>query len=167
MSGSRTIALFGSSLVSSYWNGAATYYRGLIRSLHERGHRVTFYEPDAFERQSHRDLGDVSWARSVVYAPTAEAAREAVASARGADVVVKASGVGVQDALLEEAVLALQGPGTLVGFWDVDAPATLDRVRSDRDDPFRARIPRYDFVFTYGGGEPVVQAYRALDPRCC
>src|SRR5256885_7618450 len=49
------IAFFGSSLVSAYWNGAATYYRGIVRALHERGHRVTFYEPDAYLRQSHRD----------------------------------------------------------------------------------------------------------------
>ena len=31
------IAFFGSSLVSAYWNGAATYYRGIIRALAERG----------------------------------------------------------------------------------------------------------------------------------
>jgi spore maturation protein CgeB len=37
------IAFYGSSLVSSYWNGAATYYRGLIRALHGRGHEVTFF----------------------------------------------------------------------------------------------------------------------------
>ena len=50
------IAWFGSSLVSAYWNGAATYYRGLVRALHERGHRVTFFEPDAYERQVERLL---------------------------------------------------------------------------------------------------------------
>jgi len=61
------IAFFGSSLVSAYWNGAATYYRGIIRALAERGHRVTFYEPDAYERQAHRDLADPDWARVVVY----------------------------------------------------------------------------------------------------
>ena len=31
-----TVAFFGSSLVSAYWNGAATYYRGIIRSLAAR-----------------------------------------------------------------------------------------------------------------------------------
>ncbi len=56
------IAFFGSSLVSSYWNGAATYYRGIIRALAARGHRVTFYEPDAYERQQHRDMEDPEWA---------------------------------------------------------------------------------------------------------
>ena len=61
------IAFFGSSLVSAYWNGAATYYRGIIRALHSRGHRVTFYEPNAYGRQEHRDMADPDWARVVVY----------------------------------------------------------------------------------------------------
>ena len=39
------IAFYGSSLVSAYWNGAATYYRGIIRALAERGHRVTVHVP--------------------------------------------------------------------------------------------------------------------------
>src|SRR5437763_533512 len=103
------IAFFGSSLVSAYWNGAATYYRGIIRALAERGHRVTFYEPDAYERQQHRDIPDPTWARVVVYAPTAEAALQEVDRARYADLVIKASGVGVNDELLEAAVLDLQG----------------------------------------------------------
>ena len=30
------IAFYGSSLLSSYWNGAATYYRGLLRDLSAR-----------------------------------------------------------------------------------------------------------------------------------
>ncbi len=49
------IAFYGSSLLSSYWNGAATYYRGILRALGERGYDITFYEPDAFDRQQHRD----------------------------------------------------------------------------------------------------------------
>ena len=61
------IAFFASSLVSAYWNGAATYYRGIVHALADRGHRVTFYEPDAFERQQHRDMDDPDWARVVVY----------------------------------------------------------------------------------------------------
>ena len=48
------IAFYGSSLLSSYWNGAATYYRGLLADLARRGHSITFYEPDAFDRQQHR-----------------------------------------------------------------------------------------------------------------
>ena len=162
------IAFFGSSLVSAYWNGAATYYRGLVRALHERGHHITFYEPDAFSRQQHRDMDDPAWARVVVYGAQTEAeVLQTVARARGADVVIKASGVGVFDALLEEAVLELQGPTTRVLFLDVDAPATLDRLEQNTADPFRALIPRYDLVLTYGGGPPVIQAYGAAGARVC
>ena len=162
------VAFFGSSLVSAYWNGAATYYRGIVRALHERGHRVTFYEPDAYGRQQHRDMADPDWARVVVYPGEGEdGVRRALDEARGADLVVKASGVGVFDELLEAAVLDLQRPGTLVAFWDVDAPATLDRVQHDAGDPFRPLVPRYDLILTYGGGEPVVRAYRALGARAC
>jgi spore maturation protein CgeB len=162
------IAFFASSLVSAYWNGAATYYRGIVRALHERGHQVTFYEPDAFERQQHRDMADPPWAKVVVYsAQTEDEVLRTVEQARGADLVVKASGVGVHDALLERAVLELQRRGTLVAFWDVDAPATLDRVHGDANDAFRPLIPRYDLVLTYGGGEPVRQAYLGLGAREC
>ncbi len=163
------IAFFGSSLVSAYWNGAATYYRGIIRALSERGHFVTFYEPDAYERQQHRDMADPDWAKVVVYSADGgeEGVWAALENARGADLVVKASGVGVFDGLLEAAVLELKRPQTLVAFWDVDAPATLSRVQNDPLDPFRPLIPRYDLVLTYGGGEPVRDAYFALGARDC
>jgi spore maturation protein CgeB len=165
---SLSISIFGSSLVSSYGNGAATYYRGLIRALHERGHRVTFYEPDVFERQQHRDLADPDWARVVVY-PAGEQATvlRAVKGARGSDLILKASGVGLFDDLLDSAVLDLQSPTTLVGFLDVDAPATLARLEANPEAPFRELIPRYDFVLTQGGGEPVVRAYLAAGARAC
>jgi spore maturation protein CgeB len=162
------IAFFGSSLVSAYWNGAATYYRGIIRALHERGHHITFYEPDAYDRQQHRDIEDPEWARVVVYSAQSEAeVLSVIEQARGADLVVKASGVGVWDELLESAVLDLGNQSTLVAFWDVDAPATLDRVQQDTKDAFRACIPRYDLVLTYGGGDPVINAYQALGAREC
>jgi spore maturation protein CgeB len=163
-----SMAFFGSSLVSAYWNGAATYYRGIIRALAGLGHRVTFYEPEAYERQAHRDIADPEWARSVVYsAQGTEALERCLEEARGADVVVKASGVGVFDELLEARVLELQGPRTQAVFWDVDAPATLERVEKNHSDAFRALIPRYDTILTYGGGEPVVRAYRALGAKSC
>jgi spore maturation protein CgeB len=168
MNRSLDIAFFGSSLVSAYWNGAATYYRGIIRALAERGHRITFYEPDAYERQQHRDMEDPSWARVVVYsAASPDHALAAVEQSRGADLVIKASGVGVYDELLEAAVLDLQNSTTWVAFWDVDAPATLDRVTKNPADSFRALIPNYDLVLTYGGGAPVVDAYESLGARTC
>jgi spore maturation protein CgeB len=161
------ISFFGSSLVSAYWNGAATYYRGLLKALAERGHAITFYEPDAFERQAHRDIDDPPWAQVVVYPARREAALAALRAAAEADVIVKASGVGVFDELLEAEVLRLQGPGRTVIFWDVDAPATLERTTSNPGDPFGVLIPRYDMILTYGGGDPVVEGYRRLGARTC
>lgn len=159
------VAWFGSSLVSSYWNGAATYYRGLVRALAERGHEVTFYEPDAYERQAHRDMDDPDWCEVVVWQPTEARARQLVRAARGADLVVKASGVGVLDDVLEEAVATLAGPARI--FWDVDAPATLSRMEADDADPLGALVSRFDLVLTYGGGDPVVERYRALGAADC
>jgi spore maturation protein CgeB len=161
------IAFFGSSLVSAYWNGAATYYRGIIKALHERGHRVTFYEPDAYERQQHRDIPDPAWARVVVYNPTEVEVLRHVEAARDADVLVKASGVGVHDALLERAVIDVASHSTTTVFWDVDAPATLASVEADPRSHMRALIPRYDMILTYGGGAPVVRRYTALGAAAC
>jgi spore maturation protein CgeB len=162
------IAFFGSSLVSAYWNGAATYYRGIVRGLARRGHRVTFYEPDAFDRQAHRDMPDPEWASVEVYsAEGTEAVSRALQEARGHDLIVKASGVGVFDELLERAVAELSCLGKRTVFWDVDAPATLARVRRDPQDPFRELIPRYDLILTYGGGPPVVHAYQELGAKRC
>ncbi|WP_398466578.1 glycosyltransferase [Tardiphaga sp.] len=160
------IAFFGSSLVSSYWNGAATYYRGILKALAELGHDITFYEPDAFERQSHRDIADPPWARVVVYPATGQGWEGALGSARGTDVLVKASGVGVFDRELELAIADAPGAAWKI-YWDVDAPATLDDMQADPAHHLRAVIPRYEMVLTYGGGDPVVDAYNAFGARDC
>lgn len=165
------IAFYGSSLLSAYWNGAATYYRGILRALHRLGHRITFFEPDAYGRQEHRDIRPPDYARSVVYPADEAGVRGALEQGEEADLVIKASGVGVFDELLEGKVLEMGGtrggrPRRVV-FWDVDAPATLERVRGRPGDPFRERIPRFDLILTYGGGEPVVAAYRELGARGC
>lgn len=168
MPGGLQIAFFGSSLVSAYWNGAATYYRGIIRALAGRGHQITFFEPDAFERQQHRDIPDPLWARVVVYpSSNRDGVLRALEEAKMMDLVIKCSGVGVFDEFLEEAVLEVQRPGCLAVFWDVDAPATLDRVQNDPRDAFVTLIPRYDLILTYGGGARVVETYKQLGARGC
>jgi spore maturation protein CgeB len=161
------IAFYGSSLVSSYWNGAATYYRGLLSDLARRGHRIVFYEPDAFDRQKHRDIDPPDWAESRVYPATEDAARAAIAEAANADVVVKASGVGVFDDLLLEGVIASSRPEAIRIFWDVDAPATLAELGRSPDHPLRRAMPSLDLVLTYGGGPPVIAGYRSFGARRC
>jgi spore maturation protein CgeB len=161
------ITFFGSSLVSAYWNGAATYYRGIVHALHARGYHVTFYEPDAYERQAHRDIDDPSWADVVVYPATPDGVQRALNAGCTADIVIKTSGVGVFDRELEAEVIARRRADALTIFWDVDAPATLDRVQHDPTDPFLALIPEYDVILTYGGGDPVVRGYKACGARAC
>lgn len=164
---SLKIAFYGSSLVSAYWNGAATYYRGIIKELYKRGHHVTFYEPDAYERQKHRDLPDPEWAKVVVYEATEAKAMEMIQEAKNADIIIKASGVGVFDTLLEREVLKIRNKRQSCIFWDVDAPATLQRLEENRDDPFHKLVPQYDVILTYGGGDPVVNAYKAAGAKEC
>ena len=161
------IAFYGSSLLSSYWNGAATYYRGLLRQLALLGHEITFYEPDAFDRQQNRDIDPPDWCRVVVYPATVEAVANVTAEAAGADVVVKASGVGIFD---DELLLALADAArsdAVKVYWDVDAPATLAEISPDPQHPLRRTLPKLDAVFTYGGGEPVVKAYTSLGAAAC
>ena len=161
------IAFYGSSLVSSYWNGAATYYRGILHALARRGYDIVFYEPDAFDRQQHRDIDAPDWCRSVVYPATDEGLRGVLAEAGGADIVVKANGVGVFDRELLEGVVARARPGALRMFWDVDAAATLDEMRADPSHPVLAALPHLDMVLTYGGGPPVVGAYEGFGAAAC
>ncbi len=161
------IAFYGSSLVSSYWNGAATYYRGILKALHKRGYDITFYEPDAFDRQQHRDIDPPAYAKSVVYPATVDALNGVLAEAAKADIVVKANGVGVFDAELLEGIIRHARPDALKIFWDVDAAATLDEMRADASHPVLKALPDLDMVLTYGGGPPVVDAYTGFGAARC
>ena len=91
-----------------------------------------------------------------------------MAEAAEADVVVKASGVGVFDDALLDGVMAAARPGAIRIFWDVDAPATLAEMRAaGPDHPLRRALPALDLVLTYGGGPPVVEAYEGFGARRC
>ena len=154
------IFAFGASILTSYWNGAATYYRGNYKYLARRGHQIQFASPDAFERRHHHDAGDFSFVDAMYYEPTPNGLDAMLALAASADVVVKHSGLGVDDALVERRVLELV-PNAAIVFWDVDAPATLARMAADPTDAFHADVPRYDAVLTYGGGPRARDGYLA------
>ncbi|KQT53775.1 hypothetical protein ASG43_18285 [Aureimonas sp. Leaf454] len=160
------IAFYGSSLLSAYWNGAATYYRGMLGELAKLGWSVTFFEPDAFDRQKHRDIEPPEWAEVVVWDNTEAACAAVMGRAAEADVVVKASGVGVFDDVLL-GIFDAARPDALTVYWDVDAPATLAELREHPGHPLRARLPGIDQVLTYGGGPPVVAAYEAIGASRC
>src|SRR5438067_8684724 len=147
--------VFGSSLTSCYWNGAATYYRGIYKNLSRLGHEITFAEPDIYNRQQNRDCSEIDYASVRVY-ETPRDLDKVLSEACDSDLIIKHSGVGADDELLEAEVLRCS---VQTAFWDVDAPATLARVEENPADPFRELIPQYDFVFTYGGGPSIVEHY--------
>ena len=161
------IAFYGSSLLSSWWNGAATYYRGLLRDLASRGYDITFYEPDAYDRQNHRDMDSPDWARVVVYPATRAGLSSVLAEAGAADIVVKASGVGVFDDELIAGIVEHSRENALRIFWDVDAAATLDDMRGYEDHPVRRALRSLDLVLTYGGGPPVIETYEGFGAQRC
>jgi spore maturation protein CgeB len=160
------LVVFGSSLLSAYWNGAATYYRGICKAMYARGHEVVFVEPDLYGRQAHRDLVEgPAYAQVRVCRGWGDLERE-IERAQGADLVAKCSGVGGWDMELAAAVLELQSARTRVAFWDVDAPQTLASAFAEAAGTgFRALIPGYDLILLYGGGPPVERAYRQLGAR--
>lgn len=160
------IFVFGSSLTSTYWNGAATYYRGIYKQLYRLGYRIVFAAPDVYGRQTHQDAPCIDYAAVRIY-QSPEDIPSLLRAAAAADVVIKHSGLGADDALLEESVLDCNVAGRKVIFWDVDAPATLARLEADKTDPFRALIRKYDAILTYGGGPSVVAKYLEHGAKLC
>lgn len=111
------------------------------------------------------------YARCPVYRTRAEL-DALLLEARNADLIIKHSGVGAEDDYLEAAILdaAASAPAEArprTAYWDVDAPATLAALEADPALPLRRLLPLYDYVFTYGGGPPVVRRYLLLGARNC
>src|SRR6476659_7261872 len=98
------IHVFGSSITSCYWNGAATYYRGIYKNLHRRGHKITFAEPEIYGRQKNRDVESIDYTNVRVYQTPSELGA-ILDEAGGAELIIKHSGVGADDQFLESAVL--------------------------------------------------------------
>src|SRR6185312_1685960 len=61
------IVIFGLTLSSSWGNGHATLWRGLIGALSSSGHDVVFFEKDVPYYATHRDLTSFPGAQLVLY----------------------------------------------------------------------------------------------------
>ena len=161
------ISFFGSSLISSYWNGTATYFRGIIKALNQNGHQITFYEPDVHKRKDYTDIVEPAWAKSVIYQPKKPALFEALKKGADADVIIKTSGVGIFDKDLEKGIIQNRKAGQTIIFWDGDPQATINRFKKNSADPLIDLIPEYDLIFTYGGGEQVASTYKSFGAKNC
>jgi spore maturation protein CgeB len=144
------IVILGLSITSSWGNGHATTYRGLVRELAARGHDVLFLERDAAWYAAHRDLPEPPHGRTVLYRDLAELKREFTGAVREADLAIVGSyvpeGAAVGDWVNETA-------HGITAFYDIDTPVTLARLaRGDIDYLTPALIPKYHLYLSFAGG---------------
>lgn len=146
------IAIFGLTVSSSWGNGHATLWRGLIRSLIRGGHGVTFFERDLPYYAAHRDLHQLpEGGELVLYEDFHEVREHALAAVRGADACIVTSycpdGVAAARLMLDEAA------GISV-FYDLDTPVTLARLAAGETVPYLPPqgLGDFDLVLSYTGG---------------
>ncbi len=146
------ITIFGLSVSSTWGNGHATLWRGLIRALTADGHQIAFFERDVPYYAAHRDLLTLpDGARLVLYRDWEEAASAARAALAASDVGVVTS--YCPDALEAEDLLC-ESRGIARCFYDLDTPVTLSRLARGESVPYVGphELRRYDLALSYTGG---------------
>jgi len=145
------IVIFGLSITSSWGNGHATTFRALTRALHERGHRIIFYEHDLEWYASNRDMPEPSFCAVRLFDDWDLIRKKALAEAADADVVMVGSYFPDGQRVLDE-VASLSGP--VKTFYDIDTPITVSHLREHgRTDYLRAdQVPSFDVYFSFTGG---------------
>ena len=145
------IVIFGLSITSSWGNGHATTFRALARALHERGHRIVFYEKDVEWYASNRDMPEPPFCEVRLYDDWAAIRKSAANELADADVAMVGSYFPDGLAAIEE-VLSSRVP--VKTFYDIDTPITISQLReSGRTDYLRSdQIPGFDFYFSFTGG---------------
>ena len=116
------IVILGLSITSSWGNGHATTYRGLMRALCRRGHEVLFLERDTPWYRNHRDLSQPPFGATCLYHSIAELHERWRGSLRDADLIV--IGSYVPDGIAVAGLVQRMAAG-LVAFYDIDTPVTL------------------------------------------
>ena len=144
------IVICGLSITSSWGNGHATNYRGLVQALAERGHDVTFLERDVPWYASHRDLPQPPFGRTILYTSLDELFEHHEAAVRKADLVVVGS--YVPDGV-EVGRWVTSRAGGVSAFYDIDTPVTLAKLaRGDHEYLTTDLIPAYDLYLSFTGG---------------
>jgi spore maturation protein CgeB len=148
------IVILGLSITSSWGNGHATTYRGLVRALTRRGHRVLFLERDAPWYAENRDLPHPPYGRTLLYRSLAELRTCHAEAVRDADLVIVGSYVPEGIAVGEWVARTAQGA---TAFYDIDTPVTLAALqRGDCGYLSPALIPRYHLYLSFTGG-PILE----------
>jgi spore maturation protein CgeB len=144
------IAVFGLSITSSWGNGHATTYRGLLREMAKRGHQVLFLERDLPWYAENRDLPHPSFCRTVVYKSLQALLAEYGEEISQADCVVVGSYVPQG---IEVGRWVTQNAKGTSAFYDIDTPVTLAALHQGDCSYLCAElIPRYDLYLSFTGG---------------
>jgi spore maturation protein CgeB len=158
------IVFLGLSITSSWGNGHATTYRGLVRELVRRGHDVLFLERDVPWYAEHRDLPHPPYGRSALYRSVHDLQMRFAREVREADLAVVGSYVPDGIAIGEWLTDTARG---VSAFYDIDTPVTLTRLGAG-DATYLAPhlIPRYDLYLSFTGGPTLERLERELgSPR--
>ncbi|HZU20386.1 MAG TPA: glycosyltransferase [Gaiellaceae bacterium] len=140
------IVFLGLSITSSWGNGHATNYRGLLAALRRRGHHVLFLERDKPWYAAHRDFAP-PWVH--LYGDVAELHRRRD-DVRVADLVVVGS--YVPDGC-EVARWVLDTAEGVTAFWDIDTPVTSAKLAGgDHEYLSPELLPRFDLYLSFTGG---------------
>jgi spore maturation protein CgeB len=148
------IVVLGLSITSSWGNGHATTYRGLLRALADRGHDVLFLERDVTWYAKQRDLPQPSFCRVSLYGSLHELRQQHTGDVRNADLVIVGSyvpeGVAVGDWVCRTAT-------GVTAFYDIDTPVTLAKLRAGDHEYIEPRlIGRFQLYLSFTGG-PVLE----------
>ncbi|MGE0372614.1 MAG: glycosyltransferase [Gammaproteobacteria bacterium] len=168
------IVIFGLAVSSSWGNGHAALWRGLIRALHADGHQVTFFEHDVPWYAEHRDLTALPGGGELVLYADWDAAR-AKRAADAADVALVTS--YCPDALAATSTV-LDSRAPVRCFYDLDTPVTLARLEAGERVEYVGPegLGGFDLVLSYTGGgaldalrtrlgaRRVVPLYGSVDP---
>ncbi len=152
------IVILGLSITSSWGNGHATTYRGLVRELARRGHDVLFLERDQPWYAEHRDLPRPPDGRTELYGGLQELHDRFARAVREADLVIVGSFVP-QGALVGDWVLQQARGAT--AFYDIDTPVTLARLARGEHDYLRpSQIAGYGLYLSFTGGPTLARLER-------
>jgi spore maturation protein CgeB len=144
------VVIIGLSITSSWGNGHATTYRGLVRELVRRGHDVLFLEHDKPWYAANRDMPRPPSGRTQLYASVAELKDRFAADVRSADLVVVGSYVPEGVAVGEWVTATARG---MTAVYDIDTPVTLAKLeRGDTEYLSPELIPRYGMYLSFTGG---------------
>jgi len=147
---SLKIVILGLSITSSWGNGHATTYRGLVRELSRRGHEVLFLERDVPWYAANRDLPRPAYCKVALYESLEELRDSYGQDVRGADLVIIGSYVpeGV-----EAAKWILETGRGIKAFYDIDTPVTLAKLeKGDTEYISPDLIPAFDLYLSFTGG---------------